>query len=250
MRITIFVSALVFSLILTSCGSVYAQSSIELINSFDASPSANLGESLIYPASPLYFLKAIREKIEVLLDSNDEIKAIRQVEFMQRRLREVTSLIKHNRQDLIPETLEQYKVNLKNLGSIRQSEEVQIEVAEAVSEHLDVLQRLFGSTGDTRAQQAIRATILRSQDFNMTALSKLSLPKQQLLIGKIAQNQTVACKFITKEADSSAISDTEREYLSTQAKKCQEDVMVNLKDQLLELLKQKQLQSTSSATSR
>lgn len=259
MRITIFISALAISLgILSSCGEVYAQaatpaasmSTLDLINSFDASPSANLGESLIYPGSPLYFLKAAREKIEVLFDSNNDVKAMRQVEFAQRRLREIASLIRHNRQDLIPETLEHYKINLKNLENVYRKEDIAIKVGEAVSEHLDVLEHLYGTIGEARAQAAVRSSIETAEGFNSNLLAKLSLSSQQALIGKIAKNQALACKFLTRESKSDSLSDTEKVYLSEQAKKCQDDVNLNLKDALMEILQQKQLQSSPSGTSR
>ena len=210
----------------------------DLINSLEASHSANFGESLIYPASPLYFLKAMREKIEVFLDGSQKTKAMRQVEFAQRRLREVASLIKHNRQDLIPPTLEQYKLHLQNVGNLTsRDEDLQLSAGETVSSHLDVLEGFYGSTGEERAKQAIRAAIVGAQDFNSSLLKDLSLPKQQKLIDKIAKPQALACQFLMREASSEALNDTERVDLGQKVTKCTEDVRMNLKDKLEEILK-------------
>lgn len=248
MRITIFLSALVLSLLLISCNTTYAanatssaaMSTKDLLESFQASPSAHLGESLISPASPLYFLKALREKIEVLIDGSQETRAMRQVEFAQRRLREVSSLIKHNRQDLIPRTLEQYKSHIANIENITNgNEELQVKASAALSVHLDSLEQLYGTTGDSKALMAIRSTIQAVEEHSRELLAKLSLVKQQELIGKIAKAQAIACNFIIRESKSSALNDTERAFLSETAVTCQDEVGNLLKDQLMELKQKK-----------
>ena len=62
---------------------------------------------------------------------------------------------------------------------------------------------------------------------------------KQELIGKIAKSQAVACNFLTREASSSALNDTERSVLSEKATACQDQVNNLLRDQLLELRQKK-----------
>ncbi len=80
MRITIFLAVLIsFSLLLGFCGSVYAQSStpsasidLDDLGSLDEGGAIEVGESLISPASPLYFLKTIRENHALAQSAKNE----------------------------------------------------------------------------------------------------------------------------------------------------------------------------------
>ena len=77
MKITVVLAAFAFSLsvFLSGCNQTYAVFSIpsatlEQLTSGLPDPGAvEIGDSLITPVSPLYFLKAIREKIELALAS-------------------------------------------------------------------------------------------------------------------------------------------------------------------------------------
>lgn len=245
MRITIVLSFLSLFALLGSCNFALAQSATaqsatasaeDLIKTVENPGAVDLGESLIHPASPLYFLKAIRERIEMILDSSQEAKSMRQVEFAQRRLREVATLVRIKRQDLIPPTIEQYKLHLKNADEFtKQNEELKVRVGEAISRHLDSLQRVYDMVGNPSTKAAIRSAIERSEEQNIAVLKNLSIESQQKLIRKTAGRQAFACKFLMREATSSGLNDSERESLKQRVRDCTTNALLNLKDELEEI---------------
>lgn len=245
MRITfcLAVLALSFTLFATHCDFAFAQTStgsadinLEGLGTLDEAGAVDIGESLIAPNSPLYFLKALREKIEVSFASNAQTKAIIQLEFAQRRLREVRTLVKIKNQDLIPPTLERYKLSLAEaLGMTSQDEELKVKLGEAIARHLDVLQRVYDAIGNPAAKRAVLSAIERAEAHNRTLLKTLSLAPQQKLIRKIALRQALACKFIARESTSSGLNAVERSELSERVKQCSQDVNEKLKDELQEI---------------
>lgn len=240
MRATWILAILTFSFVfLSGCNLALAQTQEEDLTAgltLNEAGAVDMGESLIHPASPLYFLKAIREKIEFALAGTKETKAQRQLEFSQRRLREVNALVKQKRQDLIDSTLERYKAALSETENlVAQNEDLKMKVGEAVARHLDVMQRVYDQVGNPRAKQAIRAAILRAEEHNILLLQKLDLISQQKLIRKTARQQALACRFLAKEASGSGLTDTEKVYLGQKVKDCQKNIQENLKDELIEL---------------
>lgn len=257
MRITFCLAILTLSFaLLGSCNVALAEvkdsttSAENLIKTVENPGAIDLGQSLIHPASPLYFLKAIRERIEMFLDSSREAKSMRQVEFAQRRLREVASLVRVKRQDLIPPALEQYKLHLKSADQAAGvDEELKVRIGEAISRHLDTLQRVYDMVGNPSAKAAIRSAIERGGEQNAAVLQDLGIESQQKLIRKVAGRQAFACKFLLREATSSGLNDSEKESLRQRVRNCTQDVLLNLKDELEEL-RAKSLSSTPSATGR
>ena len=248
MRITIVLAILTISLaVLGPCNLVFAQNSssaaeLDNLPGLNEAGAVELGSSLIYPGSPLYFLKAIREKIELLTSSSAEAKMQRELEFAQRRLREVNAMVKSKKQDLIDETLERYKDHLAKASEIAlNNDELNFKIGEASSRHLDVLQRVYDQVGNPRAKQAILAAIERIQEQNKTLLQKLNLESQQKLIRTSALRQALACKLLIREATSSGLTDTEKVALQEEVKKCRQNARENLKDELMEI-KQKRMQ--------
>ena len=248
MRITIVLAILTLSLALIDpCGIVFAATStgsadinLNDLGSLDSAGAVDIGYSLIAPNSPLYFLKAIREKIETQLASSREAKAITRIEFAQRRLREVNALVKNQRSDFIPPTLERYKEYLQEAGGLAlYDEDLSVRVGEAVSRHLDVLQRVYDQVGNPRAKAAIRAAIEKAEEHNRILIGKLDLTHQQQLIGKVAVRQALVCRFFQREASSSALNDTEREFMKQKVGLCKDSVNKNLKDELMDIKQKK-----------
>lgn len=251
MWISLVLAFLTFSFIfLGSCNVALAKeasaSADELIKSVGEVGAVDIGESLIHPGSPLYFLKALRERIEMALDSTPEAKTMRQVEFAQRRLREVNSLVKAKKQDLIPPTLEAYKLHIKKAEELAGTGDLRVNVGEAVARHLDVLQRVYDMVGNPTAKAAIRAAIERASDQNSKMIEKLDTVPQQKLIKKVAARQAHACNFLMRESTASGLNDTEKEALLDRVNKCRNDIMTLLKDELEELRRS----ATPAATSR
>lgn len=222
MRVSIVVAILAFWFFAVPCGfEAFAQTPT-------ASPeqeAVDIGKSLIDPTSPLYFLKTAKEYIEnkFFAPTTDASKVVRQMEFAQRRLREVNSLISGKRQDLVVPLMEQYRNYLNLVVKIAPDKEnIMSSIAEIQARHLDVLMRLYDQVGEPAAKRAIRVAILDVQESNRNILEKnVTGPTKAELQTKISPRQKMACDFLSREASSSALNDTERFYFSTKAKECQ-----------------------------
>lgn len=231
MRITAVLSILIAVVIfLAPCTNVLALESTDStepinIDELQADPGAvDVGEALIPPNSPLYFLKILREKIELALTFSQEGKVVRQLEFAQRRLREVNKLIKNKKQDLIGETMAKYRDHINQALAAASSDDLKVKVGEAISRHLDVLQRVYDGVGNETAKAAIRGNIERAAEHNRTLLAKLDTVKQKLLIKKTVLRQALACKFLGRESTASGISDNEKKTLRAKFADCQKNI--------------------------
>lgn len=180
--------------------------------SFSASYSAqmnptgnDIGVSKITPASAIYFLKTIREAIEFKLALTPRVKALRELEFATRRLREVKSLISLNHQDLIQETLERYYAHLQYMSELGvQDSEIETRLKESLTIHLEVLEQIYPQLTDKSARLAVRSAvnrIVQKRDLSPFAL----IP---------------ACNFLSKEATSSGINQSEQAILAERAETC------------------------------
>lgn len=165
--------------------------------------STDLGQSQIHPAHPLYFLKAVREGLEMHLAQTSKIKAIRQLEFATRRIREIRSLTHVNRQDLIHSTLERYWVHV--LSSLSKGEaELGGEITNSLVVHTQTLEGIYLKLSNLQAKMAVRSTLNR-------IMERVKLP--------ISARMSI-CNLFIKEASSSALTETEQMVLKTRAEKC------------------------------
>lgn len=193
MRITIVLAVILSSFVfLGSCSAVYAQ-------------DTDIGQSKIHPAHPLYFLKTIRERMEMYFAQTPRVKMIRQLEFATRRIREVKSLIPKKREDLIEPTLERYWSHMNTVLQYKPSpEELTVLLNQTISLHLNVFENIYIKIGDKRARMSIRTAIFRVLDnSDITGNARID-----------------GCKFLSKEASSSALNEVEREILQERAEKC------------------------------
>lgn len=191
MRI-IVIFTLTAIIILSSCGSAYAQSS-------------DIGKSQIHPAHPFYFLKAVRENIEMHFAQTPNVKMLRQLEFATRRIREVKSLVTKNREDLIPPTMERYWFHMNTVLQYRPREVwLTLLLNYTISTHQNALEELYEKIGDRRAKMSIRTAIFRILDGS-------DIP---------AEERVKRCEFLSKEATSSALTEVERAILRSRAEKC------------------------------
>ena len=171
----------------------------------------DIGYSKIHPASPLFFLKTIRENLELKLAFTAHVKRIRQLEFATRRLREAKSLILIN-QDLIPPTLERYASHLNTLADKELlDKEVATRIKESLGIHLQVLQQMHDQPSSDRAKIAIRSAMNR-------VILRADVPDDA---------KYLICNFFAKEASSSArlpdgqaLNQTEKVVLTQRAQKC------------------------------
>lgn len=206
MRISILLGVVAFVIVLSSCNIAYAkESSYSASYSVQIAPTGNdIGVSKITPASPIYFLKTVRENLEMKLALTPHVKKIRYLEFATRRLREAKSLI-GDREDLIQPTLERYLSYLNKLDDKDLSdEEITKRVKESLVVHLEVLENFYEKLVNPKAKLSTRSTI-----FRITRRSDLE---------KIAK--IPACLFLQKESTNSAIVESERAILLERAQNC------------------------------
>lgn len=163
----------------------------------------NIGTSIIYPASPFYFLKTIREGLELKFALTPHSKMLRQLEFATRRLREVKTLLSKD-EELIPPTLEKYNFYIslfpENLGDQNVSERIK----ESLVIHLKTLQEIYTQVSSARSKIAIRSTLYK-------IIKRADVPDYAKL---------PVCSLFAKEASSSALNDTEKKVYLERSKTC------------------------------
>lgn len=181
-----------------------------------------IGESKITPASPLYFLKAVREILELKFAATTHTKALRQLEFATRRIREVKSLVKTPRQDLIEPTLYKYLSNMQELTGLvnLKDNDSAAQVIDAAGLHMTILQAVYDQVSDLRVRMSIRATVNKLSEWEQQLIGRLDLIKQPLLIQKTTALKLSGCNFLAREASSSALNEVERVVLLERAQKC------------------------------
>ncbi|MBU1000689.1 hypothetical protein KKE78_04835, partial [Patescibacteria group bacterium] len=180
-----------------------------------------LGQSQITPASPFYFLKSVREILELKFAGTTQVAAARELEFSTRRIREVKGLA-NTRQDLIEPTLYQYLFHLQEfIGKANLKDpNFAIEVSKNITGQMSVLQAVYSNVSDKRAQMSIRATINNLSKFDLKLIDGFDLAEKPLLAKQIADSRLSACDFLKKEASSSALNEVEKAVLLERAQKC------------------------------
>ena len=155
----------------------------------------DIGYSKLTPASPFYFLKGVREEIELRFALTPHVKNLRKIEFATRRLKEARALVTKNPY-LIPASLERYIAQINDIPHTYLGADLAV--------HLEVLQKMYDDLSNTRAKMSIRSVVNKIvQRKDIPSLSKLSV-----------------CKFLQKEASSSALNQAEQTITLERAQKC------------------------------
>ncbi len=194
MRVTILPLAFLLTAVifLASCGSAFAYDD-------------NIGTSHIDPSSPFYFLKTVREDLELKFAGTPRIQILRQLEFATRRLREAKTLMTTTHQDLVQPTLERYWYHMQNVLNFRPRDEgLTRNIRQTLALHLRVLETMSAKANQKQSQIAIRATISRIS-------LKGDLDGPDIKYG---------CNLLQKEASSSALNEVEKVVLLERIKKC------------------------------
>lgn len=194
MRITIlpFLFLLTAIFFLSSCNSAFAYEN-------------DIGSSRIDPSSSIYFLKTIRENLEMSLALTPRVKLIRQLEFATRRLRETKALITNNRQDLIEPTLERYWFHISKLpDKDLKDEELLLRIKESLVVHLKTMDIIYPGLSNSNAKMALRFSLNR-------LMGRLDIPDY---------TRIPVCDFFEKEASSSALNQAEQVILKMRALNC------------------------------
>lgn len=164
---------------------------------------ADIGRSRIHPASPLYFLKATKETLQLKFARTGQDRILLQLKFATTRLREAKTLVSEN-QDLIPSTLERYMASLNSISEKLVQSQPDLNIKEKLDLHLKVLEQMYAKTSNPKAKMAIRSVMNRViQRADVPSSAKLPL-----------------CTLFSKEASSSALNEVERMVFSERAKKC------------------------------
>lgn len=192
MRITIVLAILLSSFVfLGSCGVALAQ-------------DTDIGTSLIHPAHPFYFLKTVRENIEIQFAQTPRVKMVRQLEFATRRVREVKALVSMKNHGFVEPTLERYWFHMNTVIQYRPREEWLTRLLNhTIATHLKEFEKLYEQT-DQRGKRAIRTAIFR-------ILNSSDIP---------AEERAQRCKFLIKEASASGLNETEATILQERSQKC------------------------------
>lgn len=171
---------------------------------FPVFAASDIGYSRLHPASPLYFLKAVRESLELKFAGTTRVRMLRELEFAERRLREAKTLLSIN-QDLIQPTLERYIATLNRLPDGHQEkDELGLKIKDALKVHLAVLEQMYPKAANAKAKMAIRSVMNRVIK-RADVVSSAKLP---------------VCALFSKEASSSALNEVERMVLTERAQKC------------------------------
>jgi hypothetical protein len=219
MRITIIplVIFLLVNIYLSHCGSVYAQAADSL------PPIERIGQSQIHPASPLYFLKAVREILEIKFAGTDRIRSLRKMEFSTRRIREVKALVATKREELIAPTLEKYGALLREIiGTINLSDKtLALNLGENIDNHLESLISLYQDSEDPQAKRAIRLAVYRLSQLDLEFIERVSKMEAMVDIANLRKIRALrGCEFLQKEASSSALNEVEKGVYYDRAQDC------------------------------
>lgn len=182
----------------------------------------DIGLSQITPASPLYFLKSIREVLELKFAGTTRIRAIRELEFATRRVREVKSLANTTRQDLIEPTLYQYLFHLEEFIGIADLKDPDFatQASKNITAQMNALQVVYGHVSNKRALMSIRATINNLSKLDLKLIDRLNLAGRRLPAEQIFFSRLSACNFLGKEASSSALNEVEKAVFVKRASEC------------------------------
>lgn len=178
----------------------------------------------ITPASPLYFLKSVREILELKFAPTTHIRSLRELEFANRRIREVKSLVNSSHEELIQPALEKYWSGLGQMLGISdlRDENQAEEISSSINLHMRLLQEVFTEVSDSKAQRSIRATIYRLSEWDNRLISKLNTAEHPVFAKQILSSKLSGCRFLSKEASAAAATETEKHVLSERAQKCWE----------------------------
>lgn len=182
----------------------------------------DLGKSRISPASPLYFLKSVREALEIKFAGTAYVKTVRELEFADRRIREVNSLVKTPKEDLIQPTLEKYWAGLQRFKKAANLKDgLMLEtVNRKLMIHMEALQKVYPQLADLKAKRSVRTTVYKLSQWQEQLIDELILFGQPDLARAVIKSGLSACHLLSKEASSSALNEVEKGILTERADWC------------------------------
>lgn len=165
----------------------------------------NVGVARIDPSSPIFFLKTVREELELKFALTPRTKILRHLEFATRRLRESKALIGSKNEDLIQASLERYRVSFNKVLDFRPRDEgLTLLINHVIGVHVFEFDRIYKQLKSSKAKIAVR-----SQVYYLIQFSDVSPP-----------TRIFGCSFLLRESSSSALTQTEQVILKMRADKC------------------------------
>lgn len=205
LRIMMFVSTMILS---------------SLFITAPAHAQAEISTSQITPASPFYFFESVKEALELKFAESVQDKGLKYFKFAQQRIIEAKQLVKENRTDLIPPLLERYYSNLNKVLGLGNDKALGPYLVDEVGKNAIALNQLEDQTENPKAKMSIRALIYRILIWTEDFYQRLNPDQKNNLLAKTKANQAIICDFLSKEASSSALNQTEKAVLLERVQKC------------------------------
>lgn len=165
----------------------------------------NVGIAKIDSSSPIFFLKTIKEEIELKFALTPRTKILRQLEYTTRRLRESKALVGSKNEDLIQASLERYGVSFNQVLTFRpRDEDLTLLINHVIGVHVKEFINMYERLNSAKAKRGIRAAINR------------------LMVGSDVTGaaRDLGCNFLLKEASSSALTQSEQVIFLKRGQAC------------------------------
>lgn len=180
----------------------------------------NIGSSRLSPENPLYFLKPVRESLEIRFAGTEKVRVIKRLEFAERRLREVNSLIALHREDLVQPNLEKFLLEISLIRPVREKN-LNPMVSDNLGHYMQVLVTFYSNLTDSKAKLGVRSTIYRFMELNKVYYTNM-VPA---LTGQIYPPQVskfaLGCNLLSKESKDLSLNESERQVLKERGEKCE-----------------------------
>lgn len=181
----------------------------------------SIGSSKLDPSSPLYFLKAVREKLEIKFAGTDKVRVLRRLEFAERRLREINSLITNHREDLVQPNLENFLLELNLIRPV-QDKYLNPTVSDSLGHYMQVLVSIYGNLTDPKAKLGVRSTVFRLMEFNQVYYTNMIPALTSQVFPSQVSKFSLGCNLLTKESLDSSLNESEKQILNIRSERCNE----------------------------
>lgn len=186
----------------------------------------NIGSSRLSPENPLYFLKAVREKLEIQFAGTEKVRILKRLEFAERRLKEVNSLIAVHREDLIAPNMEKFLLELTLIKPAKDKYIIPTTVSNSLGYYMQALVGFYNSLTDPKAKLGVRSTIYRLMDLIQFYYGNMT-PELASQIFPLQETKFLAgCNLLAREALSQNLSESERQILKERGAKCEQTLLI------------------------
>ena len=195
---------------------IYAQAPIE--------SGQDIGSSRLSPENPLYFLKPVREILEIKFAGTEKVRILKRLEFAERRLREVNSLIIAKREDLVAPNMEKFLLEINLLKPVP---DVRLPlVSVSLGRYMEILVSLYNNTTDPKAKLGIRSIVYRVMDFNNSYYMNMDPGLAIKLFPLQSAKFATGCSLLASESLNTSLNESERQILKERGEKCKQALLI------------------------